>query len=80
MAEALDEDGNRVLDFSDRVYFSTLDGDGRLIQNYGTPTKSGIIEMASGYAAVEFERGVQVTTVELKTQNIKGRYIEISGK
>ena len=80
MAEALDADGDRVLDFSDKVYFSRLDGDGRLIKNYGTPTKSAIIEMASGYAAIEFERGAQVTTVEFKTQNIKGRYIEILGK
>lgn len=80
MAEAVDADGHRVLDFSDRVYFSTLGGDGRLLENFGTPTKSSIIEMANGYAAIEFERGEQATTVELKAQNIKSRFIEIGGK
>ncbi|MBT8056153.1 MAG: glycoside hydrolase family 2 protein, partial [Gammaproteobacteria bacterium] len=79
-AEAVDADGNRVLDFSDRAYFSTLGGDGRLLENYGTPTKSSIIEMANGYAAIEFERGEQATTVESKAQNIKGRFIEIGGR
>ena len=80
MAEAVDADGHRVLDFSDRAYFSTLGGDGRLIENYGTPTKSSVIEMANGYAAIEFERGEQATIVEFKAQNIKGRLIEIGGK
>ena len=80
MAEAVDADGHRVLDFSERVYFSTLGGDGRLLENFGTPTKSSIIEMANGYAAIEFERGEQATTVELKAQNIKSRFIEIGGK
>jgi beta-galactosidase len=80
MAEAVDADGHRVLDFSDRVYFSTLGGDGRLLENFGTPTKSSIIEMANGYAAIEFERGEQATTVELKAQNIKSRFIEIGGR
>jgi beta-galactosidase len=80
VAEAVDADGNRVLDFSDRAYFSRLGGDGRLLENYGTPTKSSIIEMANGYAAIEFERGEQATTVEFKAQNIKSRFIEIAGK
>ena len=80
MAEAVDADGHRVLDFSERVYFSTLGGDGRLLENFGTPTKSSIIEMANGYAAIEFERGEQATTVELKAQNIKSRFIEIGGR
>ena len=80
MAEAVDADGHRVLSFSERAYFSTLGGDGRLLENYGTPTKSSIIEMANGYAAIEFERGEQATIVEFKGQNLKGRFIEISGK
>ena len=80
MAEAVDADGHRVLDFSDRAYFSTLGGDGRLLENYGTPTKSSIIEMANGYAAIEFERGEQATTVEFKAQNVKSRFIEIGGR
>ena len=80
MAEAVDKDGNRVLDFSDRAYFSTLDGKGRLLENYGTPTKSSIIEMANGYAAIELERGERATTVEFKAQNIKSRFIEVRGR
>jgi beta-galactosidase len=80
MAEAVDKDGNRVLNFSDRAYFSTLDGTGRLLENYGTPTKSSIIEMANGYAAIELERGEQATTVEFKAQKIKSRFIEVRGK
>ncbi len=78
IAEAVDVDGNRVLDFSDRAYFSTLDGNGRLLENYGTPTKSSVIEMANGYAAIELETREQATTVEFKTQNIKSRFIEVS--
>jgi beta-galactosidase len=80
MAEAVDADGNRVSSFSDRAYFSTLGGNGRLLENYGTPTKSSIIEMANGYAAIELERGEQATTVEFKTQNIKSRFIDVRGK
>jgi beta-galactosidase len=80
MAEAVDADGNRVLSFSDRAYFSALDGNGYLLENYGTPTKSSIIEMANGYAAIELARGKQPTTVEFKAQNVKSRFIEISGK
>ena len=68
-----------MLNFSDRAHFSTLGGDGRLLEYYGTPTKSSVIEMANGYAAIEFERGKQATTVEFKTQNIKGRLVEIRG-
>ncbi len=76
-AEAVDVNGNRVLDFSERAYFSTLDENGQLLENQGTPTGSSIIEMANGYAAIEFKPGQHASTVEVRTQNVKGVYLTI---
>ena len=36
--------------------------------------------MASGYAAVEFIPGNKPSTIEFRTQNIKGVYIEVPAK
>ena len=77
-AEAVDVNGNRVLDFSERAYFSTLDENGQLLENQGTPTGSSIIEMANGYAAIEFKPGQHASTVEVRTQNIKGVYLRVN--
>jgi len=77
IAEAVDVDGNRVLNYSERVYFSTLNGDGVLAENFGSPAKSSVIEMANGYAAIEFVNGSQPTVVEFRTQNVKGIYIRL---
>lgn len=76
-AEAVDVNGNRVLDFSERAYFSLLDGNGELLENQGTPTGSSTIEMANGYAAIELKPGNQSSRVEVRTQNIKGVYLTI---
>lgn len=77
-AEAQDKDGNRVLDFSDRAYFFNVGESGRLIENLGTPTGSSIIEMANGYAAIEFEMGQSPALIEFRTQNIKAAFITLN--
>lgn len=77
-AEAQDKDGNRVLDFSDRVYFFNVGESGRLIENQGTPTGSSIIAMANGYAAIEFEMGPSPALIEFRTQNIKAAFITLN--
>ena len=79
-AEALDKDGNRVLDYSERAYFYNIGDQGRLLENYGTPTKSSTIEMASGLAHIEFEANDKASVIEFRTQNIKGVYVSVGGK
>lgn len=76
-AEAQDKDGNRVLDFSDRAYFFNLSEVGRFIENQGTPTGSNSVQMANGYAAIEFELGETAALLEFRSQNIKGVYLEV---
>jgi beta-galactosidase len=79
-AQALDKDGNRVLDFSDRAYFFNLGEAGHLIENQGTPTGSSTIAMANGYAAIEFEPGTAPSTIEFRTQNVKGTYVHVDAR
>lgn len=79
-AAAVDKDGNRVLNYSERVYFFNIGEQGKLIENQGTPNGSSIIEMASGYAAIEFEPGEKPSVIEFRTQNVKGVYIEVGAK
>ncbi|MDZ4260822.1 MAG: beta-galactosidase, partial [Pseudomonadota bacterium] len=77
-AEAQDKDGNRVLNFSERAYFFNVGESGRLIENLGTPTGSSIIEMANGYAAIEFEMGSSPALIEFRTQNIKAAFLSLN--
>ncbi|MCB0750534.1 MAG: glycoside hydrolase family 2 protein, partial [Ignavibacteriae bacterium] len=78
-AIAFDENKNRCLGYNDRVYFSA-EGKGKLIENYGTPTKSSIIEMANGKAQIEFKPvPFEKTTIEIRNQNFKGDYLVIDG-
>jgi beta-galactosidase len=76
-AEAVDKDGNRVLDYSERAYFYNIGDHGTLLENYGTPGKSSIIEMASGLASIEFVADGQPSIIEFRTQNTKGVYITV---
>jgi beta-galactosidase len=78
-AQATDKDGNRVLDYQERVNFFNIGDEGRLLENYGTPSKSSTIEMGSGYAAIEFIAGEQASIIEFRTQNIKGVYVDVPG-
>lgn len=77
-AEAVDKTGNRVLNYSERAHFFNIGDQGKLLENYGTPRKSSTIEMASGYAAIEFESNGKPSTIEFRTQNIKGVYVEVN--
>ncbi|WP_198160573.1 MULTISPECIES: glycoside hydrolase family 2 protein [Pseudoalteromonas] len=76
-AQALDKDGNRVLDYNQRSYFFNMTSHGTLLENQGTPTGSSLIEMASGYAAIEFIPGDKPTTIEYRNQNVKGVYLAL---
>ncbi len=76
-AIAVDKDGNRCLEYNKRIYFS-WDGAGRLLENYGTPTRSSIIEMANGKAQIEFlPDGKGRTVIEARNQDFKGEYLVI---
>lgn len=76
-AEAQDKDGNRVLDYSERAYFFNIGDQGKLLENYGTPTRSSVIEMASGLATIEYEQGNKSSIIEFRSQNIKGVYLNV---
>ncbi|MGH7456443.1 MAG: DUF4982 domain-containing protein, partial [bacterium] len=52
-ARAVDAQGRFCLDFNQRIYFD-YSGDGFLLKDYGTPTRSSVIEFANGRAAIEF--------------------------
>ena len=76
-AEAQDKDGNRVLDYSERAYFFNIGDHGKLLENFGTPNRSSVIEMASGLATIEFEQGDKPSIIEFRSQNIKGVYLNV---
>lgn len=76
VATMRDKDGLRVLDYEDYVYFD-LNGAGELLINYGTPTRSQIIQMANGRAAIEMVPGEGKTVIEARNQDFKGSYLEI---
>lgn len=72
-----DKSGNRVLNYEKPLYFSQ-DGKGKLLENYGTPTRSRVIQMANGYAAIELvpeKKGKAI--IEARNQDFKGSYLVI---
>lgn len=75
-ALAVDANGRRVLDYENRIYFSS-DGPGTLLMHYGTPTRSQVIEMANGRAAIELVPGNGPTVVEARNQSFKGSYLRV---
>ncbi|MCB9219468.1 MAG: glycoside hydrolase family 88 protein [Ignavibacteriales bacterium] len=78
-AIAVDKDNNRCVDFNEKIYFSS-EGSGNLICNFGTPTKSSIIEMANGKAQIEVNtKPFEKTTVEIRSQDLKGNFLVING-
>ena len=78
VAIAVDKDGRRCLDYNKRIYFS-LEGKGKLIQNYGVPGKSSIIEMANGKASIEVKTvPFEKATIEARNQDFKGDYLVLS--
>ncbi len=70
----LDEQGRRVLDYEARIYFSH-DGAGKLLVDYGTPTRSQVIEMANGRACIELVPAAGRAVVEVRNQDFKGSYL-----
>lgn len=78
LVEALmfDKKGKRVLDYEGRMYFS-VDGKSDLLINYGTPTRSQVLEMANGRAAIELVPGAGKTVVEARNQDFKGSYLSL---
>jgi beta-galactosidase len=77
-ALAVDRDGQRCLDYNKRIYFAS-NGAGRLLANYGTPTRSAVIEMANGRAQVEFDPapGLQAM-IEARNQDFKGAFVIVT--
>jgi len=76
-ALAVDQKGQRCLEYSRRIYFSS-DGHGELFTNYGTSTRSSVIEMANGKAQIEFrpQKGGK-TVIEARNQDFKGAYLVV---
>jgi len=76
-ATAVDSKGRRCLDYNTRVYFSRM-GDGNLIDNFGTPNGSSIIEMANGKACIEFKPvPLSKAVIEVRNQDFKGSYVTV---
>lgn len=73
-----DKNGNRVLDYEKHLYFSR-DGEGKLLKDYGTPTRSQVIQMANGYAAIELQPATSGRAIiEARNQDFKGSYLTIN--
>jgi beta-galactosidase len=77
-AIVIDKDGLRCLDYNKRIYFS-VSGSGYLFENFGTPTRSSIIEAANGKAQIEFKPfGFEEVIIEVRNQDFKGHYLNIN--
>ena len=72
-----DQDGQRVFDYEERVYFD-LSGSGELIVNLGTPTGSQTIDFANGIAKIKVKTAGAPCTIEARNQNFKGSYLTIT--
>ncbi|CAH1002412.1 Putative beta-glucuronidase [Neolewinella maritima] len=71
-----DSEGRRVLDYEGRVYFDHS-GPGKLLVDWGLPTRSQVIEMANGRAAIELVPAAGRTVIEARNQDFKGSYLVI---
>ena len=80
-AVLVDGKGRRVHSAQDRIYFSHANPEsgGVLLQDFGTPDKSAVIELANGRAEILFDpRGKSVPAViEARTQSLKGAWIRL---
>jgi beta-galactosidase len=77
-AVAVDQTGQRCLDYNKRIYFAS-DGPGKLLTDFGTSTRSSVIEMANGIARIEFESvpGARAI-IEARNQEFKGATISVT--
>lgn len=77
VATLRDKNGLRVFDYEEELYFA-LDGHGELLKHYGTPTRSNIIQMANGRAAIEMIPATEGRAIiEARNQDFKGSYLTI---
>jgi beta-galactosidase len=77
VATAIDQKGNRVVDYEKRVYFAH-EGDGKLIINHGTSDKSHTLEMANGRATILLKPEKSgKCIIEARNHDFKGNYIII---
>ncbi len=72
-----DSEGRRALDYEGRVYFDH-NGAGELLVDWGLPTRSQVIEMANGRAAIELVPAPGRTVIEARNQDFKGSYLVIN--
>ncbi|WP_084005354.1 glycoside hydrolase family 2 protein [Gilvimarinus polysaccharolyticus] len=79
--EAVDDKNRRLTDYSDRIYFSVLGSNDALVDRFGSPGRSSVIEAANGYASIEvLPKAGHDLVVEVKTQNVKGVFVAVSGE
>jgi len=77
VATAVDKNGQRVLNYEKPMYFDH-NGAGELLINYGTPTRSQVIQMANGRAAIELVPTPSGScTIEARNQDFKGSYLNL---
>jgi beta-galactosidase len=76
-ALAVDKNGKRVHSSSERVYFSHVNRGtgGMLLESFGTPERSSVIELANGRAAILFEPSNDggKAVIEVRSQTFKGK-------
>lgn len=74
---AVDKNNQRVLNYEKPMYFDQ-NGAGHLLINYGTPTRSQVIQMANGRAAIELvPTPTGICTIEARNQDFKGSYLNL---
>ncbi|MGB5289975.1 MAG: DUF4982 domain-containing protein, partial [Lysobacterales bacterium] len=78
-ALAVDKEGKRVHSSDERVYFSHVNQGtgGVLLESFGTPDRSSIIEMANGRATILFDPADDgaKAVIEIRSQSFKGKSI-----
>ena len=73
-----DWNGNLCTSYNKRIYFSHTSGQGKLLTDYGTNTRSQIIEMANGTAAIEFVYVKGATAIITANADGKDAVLEIT--
>ncbi len=77
-ATMLDKNKRRVLAYEKELYFS-CDGAGTLLKHYGTPTRSQVIQMANGKAAIELApSSTGKAIIEARNHDFKVSYLVVN--
>ncbi|MDO6571384.1 glycoside hydrolase family 2 TIM barrel-domain containing protein [Gilvimarinus sp. 2_MG-2023] len=78
---AVDAEGRRLTNYSDRIYFSALGSNDALVDGFGSPGRSSVIEAADGYASIEVSpQANHPLVIQVKTQNVKGVFVEVAAR